>query len=678
MMRFAVFYLVAASSPISKVLELLSSLQQKILKEGETEQKQYEAFAEWCEDSAVTLQHAIKDGKAAKERLEAVIEKEGATITNLETQIGELASTIATNNADLTAATEIREKEAADFAKADADLAETIDMLGRAIGIIAKNMKGSFLQNDAKQLQQAFSEIVNAAALQTQDKAKLHALLQSSKSDDDDSLLQAFQPSGAPDPKAYESHSSGILDVLEDMKDKAVGMRNEGQKAEMTSKHNFEMLAQSLKDAIKFDTKTMNEAKANKATSEEAKSAAEGDLAATEKQLANDEKDLADLSTDCQQKAQDWAESQASRAAELEALVNAKKIIEEKTGGATSMAYGLVQTKDASESQLDAAQDVVSKLKLVQKQSGDVALAQLTLRVQAQLEDQQGDDVFGKVKGLIQDMIEKLVADAAAEASHKAFCDKEMSESEAKIADHTAQIDKFTARKDKAVAAIEKLTEEIATLQKELAAIAKMQAEMDKLRAEEKAAFAVAKKDYEDGIEGLTMALQILRDYYATDKDASLIQQPEVSTHSKATGAATGIIGLLEVAQSDFSKLLADATVAEDSAQREYEKVSQENKVATAMKTTSAEAKTKNVAELKQRVSELASDIEGEQTELDAVSEYYEKLKPACIAKPEPYEERKRRREAEIAGLKEALSILEGLGNDAFLAVRTVRRHAVH
>merc|ERR1719399_867175 len=100
------------------------------------------------------------------------------------------------------------------------------------------------------------------------------------------------------------------------------------------------------------------------------------------------------------------------------------------------------------------------------------------------------------------------------------------------------------------------------------------------------------------------MALQILRDYYATD--ASLLQQPEVSTHSKATGAATGIIGLLEVAQSDFSKMLADATVAEDSAQRQYEKVSQENEVSTAMKRTSIEGKTKNVAELKSRVGELA------------------------------------------------------------------------
>ena len=76
-------------------------------------------------------------------------------------------------------------------------------------------------------------------------------------------------------------------------------------------------------------------------------------------------------------------------------------------------------------------------------------------------------------------MIDKLVADAAAEASHKAFCDKEMSESKAKIEDHTSTIDKFTTRKDKATAAIEKLTEELATLADELATMAKQQATMD-------------------------------------------------------------------------------------------------------------------------------------------------------------------------------------------------------
>merc|ERR1719465_399545 len=365
--------------------------------------------------------------------------------------------------------------------------------------------------------------------------------------------------------------------------------------------------------------------------------------------------------------------STKSRAEELEALATAKKIIMEKTGGASEKAYGLLQQASKDKSTSDAADKVVSLLQGLGKNQKDVALSQLALRVKAAVEMQTGADPFAKVKGMIQEMIDKLVADAAAEASHKAFCDKEMSESKAKIEDHTSTIDKFTTRKDKATAAIEKLTEELATLADELATMAKQQAEMDEMRAEQKAAYAEAKKDFEDGIEGLTMALQILRDYYA-EKGDSFIQQPAVTVHSKATGEATGIIGMLEVAQSDFSKMLADATVEEESAIKEYEKITQENLVSKAIKEADIKYKTSEKASLEKQISELTSDIEGEQTELDAVLDYYEKLKPGCIAKPMTYEERKARREAEIAGLKEALAILEGETGMAFLAVRA-RRH---
>merc|ERR1711956_202649 len=58
-------------------------------------------------------------------------------------------------------------------------------------------------------------------------------------------------------------------------------------------------------------------------------------------------------------------------------------------------------------------------------------------------------------------------------------------------------------------------------------------------------------------------------------------------------------------------------------------------------------------------VAEYSSDRETTNTGLSAVLDFYTKIKERCIAKPERYEERKRRREAEINGLKEALSILE-------------------
>ena len=63
---------------------------------------------------------------------------------------------------------------------------------------------------------------------------------------------------------------------------------------------------------------------------------------------------------------------------------------------------------------------------------------------------------------------------------------------------------------------------------------------------------------------------------------------------------------------------------------------------------------------LDKSVKELTSDRTGVQTELDAVMEYMVKINEMCIAKAEPYAERKARREAEIEGLQHALEILEG------------------
>jgi hypothetical protein len=54
-------------------------------------------------------------------------------------------------------------------------------------------------------------------------------------------------------------------------------------------------------------------------------------------------------------------------------------------------------------------------------------------------------------------------------------------------------------------------------------------------------------------------------------------------------------------------------------------------------------------------IAEVSSDRSAAQDELDAVNAYDAKIKDRCIAKPESYEERKARREAEIKGLKEAL-----------------------
>merc|ERR1719353_2241031 len=166
-----------------------------------------------------------------------------------------------------------------------------------------------FIQKDNKDVMNALNALLQASSISAGDKSTLTALVQQAQGDDDD-----FLQSAAPAPKAYESQSGGILDILEDMKEKAVAMKNDG----VNAKHSFEMLKQSLENTIAQDNKELAESKSIKAGAEEAKAIAEGDLSMAEKELAEDKKYLSELSTDCQQKAADWEVSTKSRADELE------------------------------------------------------------------------------------------------------------------------------------------------------------------------------------------------------------------------------------------------------------------------------------------------------------------------------------------------------------------------
>merc|ERR1719152_360721 len=140
----------------------------------------------------------------------------------------------------------------------------------------------------------------------------------------------------------------------------------------------------------------------------------------------------------------------------------------------------------------------------------------------------------------------------------------------------------------------------------------------------------------------------------------SFMQQPAPPEQfEKSKGAGSGIISILEVCESDFATGLAKEESQESDAVESYEKTTQENKVSTATKQQDVKYKTQESVALDKSISELSSDRETTNSELSAVLEYYGKIKERCIAKPETYESRKARREAEISGLKEALSILE-------------------
>merc|ERR1719476_1140517 len=100
-------------------------------------------------------------------------------------------------------------------------------------------------------------------------------------------------------------------------------------------------------------------------------------------------------------------------------------------------------------------------------------------------------------------------------------------------------------------------------------------------------------------------------------------------------------------------------TVTEETAASEYDKTSKENAIEKTTKDQDVKYKTKESTTLDKEIAEAKSDLSGVQAEHGAVMEYSGKITEECVAKPEPYAERARRREAELAGLKTALEVLE-------------------
>merc|ERR1719443_2340454 len=188
-------------------------------------------------------------------------------------------------------------------------------------------------------------------------------------------------------------------------------------------------------------------------------------------------------------------------------------------------------------------------------------------------------------------------------------------------------------------------------------------------------------------MEGVRKALNVLRDYYGSGEEAAsmiqddsefgaFMQQPKApEKHEKNTGAGQSIISILEVCESDFATNLSKEETEEADEAAAYEEITQENKMSKTTKEQEVKYKTQEAAGLDKSISQLSSDRDSTNTELKAVNEYFAKISERCVAKPESYEDRKARREAEVNGLKEALNVLE---NEAAFVQRKSRRGSRH
>merc|ERR1719502_1568263 len=494
---------------------------------------------------------------------------------------------------------------------------------------------------------QSLGQIVEASFVSQKQKEHIAALLQSRADAQEDAELGSTGEG--------EGGVSAILDTLAEMQQKAEASLSEARKGESEAQMNGALLKQGLENEIKTMKQEKDESTAKSASTSQALAQAEKDLATEKSGLAEDESYLRDLKRDCQSAAGQFEVEAKDNQAELKALGAAKAILLKKfaalveTGSKTRARTSM--RDDVSD---DAKERALKSIEQLGKRLHSTALVALAYRAAA--------DPFGKIRGMIEEMIAKLLQEAAEEATQKAFCDKEIGESKTAKADLEGKLDKVNARLEKSESATATLTEDVSKLSAEVAENDKAMAAATEVRQKEKADFMVVEKDLSESQEACAAAMEVLREYY---EGASLVQvsarahaRARFSEAVDAEGDGSGILGVLEVAESDFAKGLAEARTIEQQSQAEYDKMMQDGKMLKMTKEMEIKGKQSELKSIKTTLTDLSEDKTGLTGELDAVLAYLDKLKPQCEVKVPSYEERKAAREQEIEGLKNALDIL--------------------
>merc|ERR1719335_1092051 len=454
-------------------------------------------------------------------------------IPKYEDEIATLGSDVASKSKQLYEATALRKKEKADFDAAEGELMTSIDQLDRAVTIIKREMSTitefaqgapgakSRKEREVEVAVKVLSKIIDSGHIRTSTKRQIEGLLQTGTMDD--LSFKHGQPQATA--VAYESKSGGIVEKIEEMKEKAEETLSENRSGEMKAVQDFEMLEQSLNNGITVANDKISTAKSALGLTTEELNKAKADLGETEASKAADEKSLAELKHECEESAANWAARQESASAEMAAINKAIEVLSEgvrvllqtKSTKRSRNVLDKYDDQDDSEATVDstqpARQRLADALKGMSKKFGSYALMELA--------GSAVSDPFVKIRGLIEDMIAKLLKEAQEEATQKAFCDEEMGKSKASEKQKTMTLYKLNSRIDKASARVAELEEAVKTLESEIAALDAATAEATKIRQEEGASNAKAIKDFGDAAAATEKAIKILNDFY---DNAALIQ----------------------------------------------------------------------------------------------------------------------------------------------------------
>jgi chromosome segregation ATPase len=648
--------LAGSVTPVQKAVQMLEGMLVKAKAAKHEENVQFAGFSEFCKNTQASKAVDIKEAESQMDLLNADIEKANSEVKRLKKEIGGHENDRtgwANDKADSTA---VRDTERGTYLETHRDYQESIEALSQAMMML----KQQNYDRSAKSLLQKVS-----AFGKTPEEAR--------------NTIQAFvqdqEPDGSlPTATAYKFQSGSIITMLEKLKAEFKAELTELEKTEVARRQTFDMLQQDLADQTKdaenaIQEKTMTQAKQKQASIEKS-----GDLKEVTGVKDADSKYLSDLTQLCDQKTTEFEARTKLRDGEIEALDKAVEILssDDVSGSADKHLPGLLQVGSNSFAHLRAAtmnpnqRRVVEFLRTESLRLDSHALSALAMEAAA--------DPFFKVKQLIQELIDRLITEAGNEATHKGWCDKELGTNKHTRETKSAEVDTLTSTIDGLDSDIKSLAKDITKKSGEVSKLEAAVAEFTKKRTKEKAENAAAVKDAEEGQKAIANAIKVLQDFYSKAAKATSLaqvsitsekQQPKVpeifdEAYKGDQNAKGGVVGMLEVIQSDFARLEADTKSGEQAAQNEYDEFMSDSAQTKASLDVDLKHCTTEKLAKEGELTMAKENLDTAQKTLDMALKAYGELKEPCQVEGtrQSAGDRKARREDEIESLKKALELL--------------------
>merc|ERR1719157_135091 len=520
-------------------------------------------------------------------------------------------------------------------------------------------------------------------------------------------LLQEDTPDEAPTGDG-EFHSGDIVATLEKLQKDFKGRKTQLDQIEGQNEKDFTetMKTKNSEKTTAADAKIT--AESDKSNADANVATASDDTVLEEATLKDDELYMKDLTERGELKAREWDQRSQMRAGEVTALGKAIDIITNRAkANESANKRALLQTgsqvpERKSDVRDDAEESDISDLSFLQVSSPrkqlrgiaaiqsstaqarrEKAIANLVQKAEklkspvlSALAMKIGADPFAKVRRLVQELIERLLKEAAAESSKKGWCDTSMGKATHNRDSNMDAVMTLNAETMASEAKKATLEEEIATLTQEISDLNDALAKQTKLRTEEKAENMDTLDKAKAGLAAVKDAYDVLQTFYknAAKGKVSLMQASPVDedapgVHSGAyeggQAKAGGIFAMLDVIVSDFERTIRVVTEAEQESHREFVEFERTTKSSTMSKETSKSQSELDLKETTQKIAENMANLELHQKMLDDALKELEDLKPACVDTGMSYADRVAKREEEIDALKKAMCELDGEGVEA-------------